>query len=88
MKIRNNKKGLVAALTIAGVSVGIGAGVVIAKKIKESSEEDIGENFNEYFESVQDNKDIANPDSRYKQTLFFRRDRVNKKVPKGIKGEK
>lgn len=87
---RNNNKSLITALTVIGVSAGVG--VAIAKKVKSLGENEIIQNFDEYtegMESVGEN-DIHNREdyNRYKETLMFRRSRVNKKIPKGIKGEK
>lgn len=33
-------------------------------------------------------KDYDDKDSKYSTTVMYRRDRVNKKIPKGIKGQK
>ncbi|SFB22098.1 hypothetical protein [Clostridium frigidicarnis] len=91
-KKRKNNKGLIAALAMVGISVGVGAGVAIAKKVKSLGEDGVLQNFDEYIEGIEsigeNNIHNREEDNRYKETLMFRRDRVNKKIPKGIKGEK
>lgn len=89
---RKNNKGLIAALAMVGISAGVGAGVAIAKKVKSLGKDEILQNFDEYIEGLEsigeNNIHNREEDNRYKETLMFRRDRVNKKIPKGIKGEK
>lgn len=78
------KKNSMVIGTVAGIGV-VAAVTAVAFKVRGMVKEKMASEFDDYYCCCDDEEPDQN---RYQDTLVHRRDRVNKRRPSGIRGEK